>query len=185
MTHIHHHVYSAEKAASLKSGMRKFLMNPEKTLAPLIQEGITILEVGCGPGLFTLEAARLVGPCGRVIAADLQQAMLDMVRESSQGTDFGDRIVLHKCSEDRIGVTEPVDLILAIHVVHELPDRENFFDEMKSIIRSNGTLFLMEPAFVVPAGEFDETLVIARKSGFRAAGRKRSLLSRVAVLKAG
>lgn len=119
----HHHVYSAEKASFLRSGLRRFLMNPAKLLAPLVKEGMTVLEVGCGPGFFTVEAARLVGTGGKVIVADLQQAMLDLVREAVKDDQTGRRIVLHKCGEDRIGVTGPVDLILAIHVVHELPDR--------------------------------------------------------------
>ena len=38
---------------------------------------MTVLDVGCGPGFFTLDMARLVGPSGRVIAADLQEGMLE------------------------------------------------------------------------------------------------------------
>lgn len=185
MAHVHHHVYSAKKASFLRSGLRKFFMNPAKLLVPFIEKGMTILEVGCGPGLFTVEAARLVGPGGRIIAADLQQAMLDLVKTAVPDEEIGRRIVLHKCSEERIGVTEPVDFILAIYVVHELPDRNKFFNEMKSIIRDKGKLFLMEPSFVVSGKEFRETLDIALKAGFCMVGRKRKFLSRVAVLKAG
>jgi ubiquinone/menaquinone biosynthesis C-methylase UbiE len=157
-------------------------MNPKKLLAPLIREGMTVLEVGCGPGFFTIEAARLVGSGGKVIAVDLQQAMLDQIQDVLKDKEFGRRIILHKCSEDQIGVTEPVDLVLAIHVVHELPDRERFFTEMKSILKDDGTLFLMEPSFVVLGKEFKETLEIADKAGFRAEKQKRKLLSRTVVL---
>ncbi len=178
----HHHVYSAENVSFLESGLRKLVMNPAKMLAPLVREGMTVLDVGCGPGLFTFEAARLAGREGRVIAADLQQAMLDMVQAAAKDDAMGGRITLHKCSAHRIGVTGPVDLILAIHVVHELPDPAGFFSEMKSILSEDGLLYLAEPAFVVSGKEFSETLNIASRAGFQIKNRKRGLLSRIALL---
>ena len=42
---------------------------------------MTALDVGCGPGFFTLDMARLVGESGQVIAADLQEGMLQIVRD--------------------------------------------------------------------------------------------------------
>jgi hypothetical protein len=40
-----------------------------------IRSGERILEVGCGPGVYTVEAARRLGPEGRLIAVDLQSEM--------------------------------------------------------------------------------------------------------------
>jgi ubiquinone/menaquinone biosynthesis C-methylase UbiE len=33
---------------------------------------MTVLEVGCGPGFFTLDIAEMVGESGKIIAADVQ-----------------------------------------------------------------------------------------------------------------
>lgn len=38
--------------------------------------GMTVLDVGCGPGDVSLTAAALVGPTGRVIAVDADPAMI-------------------------------------------------------------------------------------------------------------
>ncbi|MFC1971060.1 class I SAM-dependent methyltransferase [Chloroflexota bacterium] len=40
-------------------------------------QGWTVLDVGPGMGYFTIPLAKLVGDTGKVIAADLQQKMLD------------------------------------------------------------------------------------------------------------
>ncbi len=66
-------VCPAELAGSLDNRMRRLLQNPLKILRPYVQEGMTALDVGCGPGFFTLPMAQLVGSSGRVIAADLQR----------------------------------------------------------------------------------------------------------------
>lgn len=47
------------------------------TLTP----GETVLDLGCGSGALSLDAARLVGPDGRVIAFDIAEAFISRVRE--------------------------------------------------------------------------------------------------------
>jgi ubiquinone/menaquinone biosynthesis C-methylase UbiE len=70
------------------------LQNPRKILGPYIKEGMTVLDVGCGPGFFSIELAQMVGKSGRVIASDLQEGMLRKLREKIQGTEFEERITL-------------------------------------------------------------------------------------------
>jgi hypothetical protein len=41
-----------------------------------IGPGMAVLDVGCGPGRLALPAAERVGPTGRVVALDIQEAML-------------------------------------------------------------------------------------------------------------
>ncbi len=63
-------VCPVELAHSLDSRVRRWLQNPQKILSPFVSEGMTALDVGCGPGFFSIELARLVGPEGKVIAWD-------------------------------------------------------------------------------------------------------------------
>ena len=61
--------------------IRRLLQNPRKILSPFIKEGMTVLDLGCGPGFFSLDMAHMVGSAGRAIAVDLQQGMLIKLRE--------------------------------------------------------------------------------------------------------
>ena len=45
--------------------------------------GQFVADIGCGPGLFAIPAALVVGPQGGVYAVDTEQTMLDMVDEKS------------------------------------------------------------------------------------------------------
>jgi len=73
-------VCPVEHAGSLDNIFRKWLHNPDKLLKNYVKDGITALDVGCGPGLFSIEMAAMVGKNGRVIAADLQEGMLKKLK---------------------------------------------------------------------------------------------------------
>jgi ubiquinone/menaquinone biosynthesis C-methylase UbiE len=89
-------------AGGLDNKIRRYLQNPRKILGPYIEEGMTVLDLGCGPGFFSIEMARLVGKSGRVIAADLQEGMLHKIRDKIQGTELEERIRFHKCETNKV-----------------------------------------------------------------------------------
>ena len=100
-----------ENAGALDNSFRNFLQNPQKILKPYIKEGMTVLDLGCGPGYFTIEIAKLLKDSGKVIAADLQEGMLNKVNKKIEGTILKDKIEIHKCEENSIGVIEKVDFM--------------------------------------------------------------------------
>lgn len=143
------HIFQAKNAGTLDNRIRRWFQNPQKILSPYVKAGMTVLDIGCGPGFFTLEMARLVGPTGHVIAADLQAEMLEIVRNKIQGTELAARITLHQCAENSIGVIENVDFILAFYIVHEVPNQAGFLSELKSILKPDGSILIIEPKFRV------------------------------------
>jgi ubiquinone/menaquinone biosynthesis C-methylase UbiE len=116
-----------ERAGGLDNRLRRWLQNPQKILRPYIAEGMTVLDVGCGPGFFSIAMAQMVGKSGRVIASDLQEGMLQKVKAKINGTELEERIVLHKCEENKIGLSESVDFVLLFYMVHEVPNKVVFF----------------------------------------------------------
>jgi len=161
-------VCPVELAGSLDNKIRRWLQNPQKILKPYIKEGMTALDIGCGPGFFTIDIARLVGITGKVIAADMQDGMLQKVDQKIRGSELEKIITLHKCGQDKIGLSEKVDFILTFYMVHEVPGKESFFKELKSILNDNGQYLLVEPKFFhVSKKAFEETLSIAENIGFR------------------
>jgi ubiquinone/menaquinone biosynthesis C-methylase UbiE len=156
-------------ANSLDSRIRRWLQNPTKILAPYVKVGMTVLDVGCGPGFFSVELARMVGNTGRVIAADLQDGMLQRLAHRIEGTDLADRIRLVKCDQDNINVKERVDFILTFYMVHEVPDKNSFFGQLNGILNDEGQFLIVEPKlFHVSRTEFESTIRVAESNGFRA-----------------
>jgi ubiquinone/menaquinone biosynthesis C-methylase UbiE len=183
MSNRSNRICPVERAGSLDNGIRRWLHDPQKILGPYIREGMTVLDIGCGPGLFTIDMAQMVGKSGRVIAADLQDGMLEKLRNKIQETELEQRITLHRCGEDRIGVSDGVDFVLAFYMVHEVPDQQKFFDEVRSTLKPDGLVLIVEPPLHVSKRAFEETIDKARNVGLTPVERPRVFLSKAAVLK--
>jgi ubiquinone/menaquinone biosynthesis C-methylase UbiE len=185
MSDRNNRVCPVERAGILDNRIRRWIQNPQKILKLYVEEGMTVLDVGCGPGFFSIDMAQMVGKPGRVIASDLQEGMLQKLRDKIQGTELEERITLHKCEENRIGVSEKVDFVLAFYMVHEVPRQEEFFHEIGAIIKPNGQVLIVEPPFRVSKRAFEETIRKARDAGFRLTERPKVFLSKAVILKRG
>lgn len=174
-----------EKACGLDNKIRRFFQNPQKILGRYIKDGMTILDLGCGPGFFSVEIAKMIGKSGKVIAADLQEGMLQILRNKIKGTDIEKRIKLHKCEENRIGIVDKVDFVLAFYMVHEVPSQGNLLREIQSILNSNGKVFIIEPKFHVSKKAFEEMINNIKDIGFEIIEKPKLLLSRAIILKNG
>ncbi|UCE90870.1 MAG: class I SAM-dependent methyltransferase [Methanobacteriota archaeon] len=143
-----------------------------------------VLDFGCGPGFFTVEIAERVGKSGSVVAADLQEGMLDILRRKIRGTDMEDRITLHKSSEQGVDLSQKVDFVFAFYVMHELENQTAFLDDFRMALGSKGMLYIAEPKAHVTKRGFDRTIERAETSGFSLIDRYSTFMTRVAVFKA-
>ncbi|MGB6852381.1 MAG: class I SAM-dependent methyltransferase, partial [Thermoanaerobaculia bacterium] len=91
-------------AYSFDNRLRRFIHRPERLLGPYVRQGMTVLDVGCGMGHFSLGLARMVGSDGRVIAVDLQPEMLEVLSARANKEGLDERIRLHRCQKDELGV---------------------------------------------------------------------------------
>lgn len=178
-------VCPVERAGGLDSRIRRWFQNPGKILNPYIEQGITVMDLGCGPGFFSIEMAQMVGKSGRVIAADLQEGMLQKLRDKIEGTEIEECITLHQCEPKKIGISEEIDFILLFYIVHEVPDKGSLFDEIETMLKPNGQVLMVEPPFHVSKAAFEETIEIARNSGLTLIKRPKVFFSKAAVLKKG
>jgi ubiquinone/menaquinone biosynthesis C-methylase UbiE len=171
-------VCPVEIAGGLDNGIRRFLQNPQKMLAPYIHEGMTVLDLGCGPGFFTIELGRILYNSGHVIAADLQEGMLNKVKAKIEGTVLEQTIRLHQCEPERIGLNEKVDFVLAFFMVHEVPDHDKLFSEVKTLLKPRGRMLIIEPNFHVSEKSFHAMMEIIRNHQLTEIDRPRHFLCR-------
>lgn len=176
------HVCSAEFAGGLDNGLRRFLHNPVKIFKGLIRQGERVLDIGCGPGTFTIDLAAMVGEEGGVVAADLQEKMLKLMEAKVKGCGMSGWIRTHLCKKDTIGLDEEVDFINCFYMAHEVPDRERFFTELNRALRVGGRLFLVEPKVHVGKASFLKEVALAEKLGFKRGERRKVFFSRALIL---
>ena len=168
---------------SFDNPVRRLLQNPETILQPYIKPGWTILDVGPGVGYFTIPLAKLVGDKGKVIAADLQEKMLEGIRRRAKKAGLVNRIEFNLSRPESIGITGAMDFCLAFWMVHEVPDRPRFITEIANILKPGGLFLLAEPKVHVSKKSFDATLEIARGAGLTLVERPKIFFSYAALLK--
>jgi 2-polyprenyl-3-methyl-5-hydroxy-6-metoxy-1,4-benzoquinol methylase len=176
-------VCSVESAGALDLKIRKLVHNPHTILKPFVKAGMTILDLGCGPGFFTMELARMVGKSGKVTAADLQEGMLDIVRKKVSGSDLQNIIEFHNCPDNKIGLEKTFDFILIFYMLHEVPDKSAFLHEVYSLVKSNGQVLIVEPRFHVTKSDFDDSEKIMKNIGFEIIKKPKVFFSRSVLLK--
>jgi ubiquinone/menaquinone biosynthesis C-methylase UbiE len=178
----HTDVCPARRSKGLDTAFRKLVQNPQKILKPYIQSDMTVLDFGCGPGFFTREIATMLTPPGKVIAADLQDEMLSILRVKIAETELEAKIRLHKCQKDSIGLNEQVDFGLAVWMVHEVPDKVRLFQELHRVLIPGGKFLVIEPLVHVSARSFAYMCELAGPCGFKIVDRPRVFFSRSALL---
>lgn len=147
--------------------LRRLIHNPQKLLGPYVHAGMTVMDVGCGMGLFSIAMAKMVGSTGKVISVDLQPQMLRVLQRRARQAGVADRIRTHLCQPDTIGVQQPVDFALAFAMVHEVPDQQQLLREIGDCLRHEGRFFIAEPRGHVPEEDFQKTLTIAEQFGLK------------------
>ena len=154
-------------SGTLDNRFRRLFQDPVKILSPYVKDGMTALDLGCGPGFFTIAMAGLVGESGRVIAADLQDGMLRRLGKKISGTEFENRIMLHKCEEEGLNLKKRLDFALAFYMVHEVPDKARLFREIFDLLKPGAGFLVVEPKFFHVSGEeFKNTVNHAMSAGF-------------------
>jgi ubiquinone/menaquinone biosynthesis C-methylase UbiE len=183
----HHEVFSASRAGHLDTRFRRFIYRPGCLAERYVTPGSCVLDFGCGPGFFTREFARRVGDTGTVIAVDVQEQMLRLLREKMEREGLMPRIRTHQCTPEAIGLPMDLDVTVdaafAIFVVHEVPDPQRLFREISSLLVPGGLFFYSEPPFIVSGREFRANLAEAEKAGLKLVEQRFYFVNRAAVMR--
>ena len=109
-----------------------------------VQRGSVVADIGAGSGYYSTRLARLVGPDGRVYASDIQQAMLDIIR---------DRIARERLSNIELVLGTPtdprlpraaVDMVLMVDVYHEFSEPQVMLRRIRESLKPGGRVILLE-----------------------------------------
>lgn len=148
--------------------LRRWIHDPDTIVGPYIRQGMTVLDFGCGMGMFALAIAHLVGPTGLVLAVDLQPQMLAVVRRRAVKQGLLPRIRLHQAQPERIGLQQPIDFALAFYSLHEVPAMRQTLAEVYGQLRRGGQWLVVEPRGHVPAADFERMVALAQEIGLSA-----------------
>lgn len=175
-------VCSYKFASSLDKSWRRKLQNPSKFLKEYVRPGMTVLDFGCGNGFCTFDIAALMEGSGRIIAADLQQGMLDLLQKKVASSSFEKMITLHKCEQTQTELKDHFDFILLFWMFHEVPNQEHLLNELKALLNVGGKIMISEPKIHVKKKSFLKETELAENCGFKVENGPSIFFSRTIVL---
>lgn len=136
---------SPGEARALVSPLREFIMPVRRTLDRFgLRTGDTVLELGPGPGYYTPEASRMVGPSGRVLCLDLQPEMLAMLRPRLEERGVGNAFPVAADALRLPLADASVDAAFLVTVLGEIPDRPGALRELHRVLKPDGALSFTE-----------------------------------------
>jgi SAM-dependent methyltransferase len=106
--------------------------------AAVLEPGERVLDVGCGNGAISLEAARAVGPAGRVTGLDLSAPMLGVARQRAE--EQGISVSFVQSDAQTASFDEPFDVVLSRFGVMFFDDPEVAFANLAKATRPGGRL---------------------------------------------
>jgi SAM-dependent methyltransferase len=116
---------------------------------------------------------------------DLQKKMLDILRNRAQKAGLEERIDFRQVGPDGMGLADlagTVDFCVAMHMVHEVRDKDAFFQEVYSAMKPGGRFMIVEPRGHASADEFSQMLEIASQPGFKVDDENGTFMSRGVIL---
>jgi ubiquinone/menaquinone biosynthesis C-methylase UbiE len=130
-THGHHE-------SVLRSHRWRTAENSAGYLLPLLEPGMRLLDVGCGPGTITMDLAQAVGATGRVTALERTSEALGLAREegtrrgmTNVGFEVGDVTALELPDD-------AYDVVHAHQVLQHVDDPVRALGEMRRVCRPGG-----------------------------------------------
>ncbi len=147
-----------------------------RTLQPVmewvgIRPGEQVLELGPGPGAFTVEAARRTGHAGKVHAVDIQPQMIARLKQRLRAAGVTN-VQTHVAGAERLPLPDrSIDRAFLISVLPEISDRAAALAELRRVLRPGGVLSITaeftDPDYLFAA----ENERLLEEHGFKPAGR--------------
>ena len=125
---------------SLEFKLKAMLSNPAALLEEAgVGAGMTVVDFGCGPGRYTIPAARLVGATGRVYAADVHPLALDGVARAARRRGLANVETL--ATEAALAIPDAsVDVVLLYDTLHDVERRDEVIQELLRVLKEGGVL---------------------------------------------
>jgi ubiquinone/menaquinone biosynthesis C-methylase UbiE len=132
-----------------------------------IRPGEYVLELGPGPGVFTVDAARRVGSEGRLVAVDIQPEMIARVERRVRERGLT-HVETHIASAHALPLDDgSVDRAFLITVLPEIPDPARALPELYRVLQPGGMLSITEEFYDPDYLFLPETIRLVEAAGFR------------------
>ena len=123
-----------KKYSTNKQGFGNWIFSNYK-----IEEGMSVLEIGCGTGEMWLEKGDIIKRCSRLVLSDLSEGMLSTAKENLRdydGIDYKNVDI-----QDMPFADKEFDVVIANMMLYHVPDLSQGLKEVRRVLKDNGTFY--------------------------------------------
>lgn len=130
---------------------------PDVVIAAMgLRAGQTVVDLGAGSGYFTFRIAPKVGSKGKVLAVDVQEEMLETIRQRAAAQKVTNIVVVKGSEKDPHLPANAVDVVLMVDVYHELAYPFEVMTKVRQALKPDGRLVCVEYRLEDPKVEIKE-----------------------------
>jgi ubiquinone/menaquinone biosynthesis C-methylase UbiE len=120
---------------------RKTWQDSEKIFSAIgLSAGMVFVDIGCGEGYFALPAARRVGPCGKVCAADINADAVAALLEQAANDGLSNLSAEVKAAEETVVCEGCADIVFFGIDLHDFANPERVIRNAKKMLKPSGRL---------------------------------------------
>ncbi len=118
--------------------IRDFIKPPLRKIEKAgIKEGYNVLDYGCGPGGYSIAAAKRVGPTGMVYSADINSLAIKKVKKKALKANLSNIKTIQ--TDYNTGLDDnSLDVVLCFDVLHLVENKEIILEEFYRVLKPNG-----------------------------------------------
>jgi arsenite methyltransferase len=106
----------------------------------VLDRGERVVDIGCGAGIDSLIAARMVGPEGRVVGVDMTRSMLEKATAAADTTGITNVEFREGYGESLPLADSWADVVISNGVLNLMPDKQAALTEMARVLKPQGRL---------------------------------------------
>lgn len=144
--HAHHRFDDVERWAKVFDDPdRDAWQRPAEVVAILrLAPGMTVVDLGAGTGYFLPHLSPAVGPTGRVLALDVEPAMVRYMRDRAARQGLRNVVASAVAGDDPKLPPAGVDRVLIVDTWHHLPDRAAYSAKLAAGLKPGGMIVVVD-----------------------------------------
>lgn len=128
-----------------KNWRNEYLRNAQSQVISLLnlQAGVHFLDIGCGTGWAVGQVGKLVNDEGLFYGVDLSVKMIEKAKSNFSAREH---LVFKQANVESIPLdSDFFDIIICTNSFHHYPNPVKALDEMNRLLRSGGTVYILDP----------------------------------------
>lgn len=159
-------VFPYQYAFTLLIPFRNIFLSPKQLVERLrLKENFTVLEIGPGPGYFSIKIAKELSK-GKLVLADIQQKMLDYAKKRIEKKGL-ENVEYKLCDGNTLDFEKNYfDRVFMVTVIGEIENKEIYLNEIYRILKKDGILSISELAGDPDRIEKEDLIELIEPKGF-------------------